>query len=307
MTHPQAALVMVLVTLLWSMAGIVSRQLESAAGFEVTFWRSAFNAAALMLILSWWKGPAVLLRRLREGGALLWLSGVCWAVMFTAFMTALTLTTVANVLVPMAVAPLVAALVARAALGHRLPAKTWAAIAVAGAGIGIMVGPELGAAEARHLWGIAIAFAVPVAGAINWTLIQSRSRLPQGAAPTDDAAHDLGMLPAILIGAVLSALAVAPSAAPWAATPTDVAWLALLGVFQLAVPCLLAVQAARVLPAPEVALLSLLEVVFGVAWAWWGTSEEPTLHAAAGALLVLLAMVFNEAGRFRAGVVRATS
>ena len=43
LSHTQAVFLMVAVTLMWSIAGVVSRQLESAARFEVTFWRSAFT------------------------------------------------------------------------------------------------------------------------------------------------------------------------------------------------------------------------------------------------------------------------
>ena len=75
--------------------------------------------------------------------------------MFTAFMVAITMTTVANVLVTMAIAPLVTALVARVALGQRLPARTWAAIVVAGIGIAWMYAHELAAVDARHLAGTA--------------------------------------------------------------------------------------------------------------------------------------------------------
>ncbi len=67
-------------------------------------------------------------------------------VMFTAFMVALTLTRVANVLVTMALAPLLTALIARVVLGHRLPTRTWVAIAVAGIGIAWMYANEVGAA-----------------------------------------------------------------------------------------------------------------------------------------------------------------
>ena len=54
-------------------------------------------------------------------------------------------------------------------------------------------------------------------------------------------------------------------------------------------------QLARVLPAPEVALLALLEVVFGVASAWLGAGEAPTLHVLGGGALVLLSLGANEA------------
>jgi drug/metabolite transporter (DMT)-like permease len=108
---------MVLVTLLWSIAGVVTRWLDDARGFEITFWRSAANALALLVLLSVLRGPSVLAASLRQGGRVLWLSGACWCVMFTAFMLALTLTSVANVLVTMALAPLFTAVGARVALG----------------------------------------------------------------------------------------------------------------------------------------------------------------------------------------------
>ena len=89
-------------------------------------------------LLCWLRGAAGLRRSLLGGGRALWLSGLCWAVMFTAFMLALTLTTVANVLVTMSIGPLLTALGARFVLGQRLAARTWAAIALAGIGIGWM-------------------------------------------------------------------------------------------------------------------------------------------------------------------------
>jgi drug/metabolite transporter (DMT)-like permease len=273
---------MLVATLLWSMAGVVTRHLESASGVEATFWRSFFNAAALVVLLGRLRGFGALARTLASRDATLWLSGACWAVMFTAFMVAITMTTVANVLVTMAIAPLVTALVARLVLGQRLPARTWAAIVVAGVGIAWMYAHELAAVEPRHLAGTAIALAVPLAAALNWTAIQ-RSR--GGGAD---------LLVAVLIGAALSALLTFGAALPLRATAHDLALLALLGVFQLAVPCLVAVAAARVLAAPEAALLSLLEIVFGVAWTWLGAGEAPSRHVLGGGALVLGALVANE-------------
>ena len=57
----------------------------------------------------------------------------------------------------------------------------------------------------------------------------------------------------------------------------DMAWLALLGLFQLAMPCSLAVVCARgySLKAPEVSLLALLEVMFGILLAWVGPTRYP--------------------------------
>jgi drug/metabolite transporter (DMT)-like permease len=60
------------------------------------------------------------------------------------------------------------------------------------------------------------------------------------------------------------------------------------------VPCLLVVRLTRELPAPEIALLGLLEVVFGVAWVWLGANERPGASALQGGALVLGALVLNE-------------
>jgi drug/metabolite transporter (DMT)-like permease len=283
MTHRQAVALMLLVTLLWSMAGVVTRQLESARSFEVTFWRSAFNAVALIVLLSAWHGPRWLASQLRAGGRVLWWSGICWCVMYTAFMVAITLTSVANVLITMALAPLFTALMARFGLGHRLALRTWVAISVAGAGIAWMYASELRSDGA--VLGTIVALAVPLAAALNWVLIQSQAR-------NRDAPD---FLPAVLIGAVLSAALTLPWAWPFNASTHDLALLAVLGAFQLAAPCVLSVLCARVLPAPEISLLALLEVIFGTVWAWLWANEAPHAASLGGGLTVLLALAANEA------------
>ncbi|HSV69196.1 MAG TPA: DMT family transporter [Methylibium sp.] len=288
MTHRRAVALMVLVTLMWSIAGVVTRQLDAARSFELTFWRSLFNAVALAVALSAMRG-ALLWRSLRTAAWPLWASGLCWAVMFTAFMVAITLTSVANVLVTMAIGPLITALFARLFLHHRLPARTWAAIAAGGAGIAWMFGHEAGAG--MSLAGTLVALAVPLAAATNWTLLQ---HVGHGPADPDEAAPPQDMLPAVLIGAALSAALTLPLAWPLQASAHDLGWLALLGVVQLAIPCLLVVRLARELPAPEIALLGLLEVVFGVSWAWLGAGEPPGASALQGGVLVLGALAANE-------------
>ncbi|KQM75760.1 permease [Xylophilus sp. Leaf220] len=280
-THTQAVVVMAASTLMWSIAGVVTRHLESARSFEITFWRSFFTVCALVVLTAW---PAVRRRQpvMREsGGPALWISGACWSVMFTAFMVALTMTSVANVLVVMSIGPLFTAVLARFTMGQRLPARTWATVAVAGAGIVWMYAPQVAAGA----WGgTLVALCVPVAAGINWTVVQRCQRHGQA----------VDLVPAVLIGAVLSALATLPLAWPFGATGRDLLLLALLGVVQLAIPCVLVVHCARVLKAPEVALLALLEVVFGIALAWVGAGEDPGPRVLAGGIVVLAALALNE-------------
>lgn len=292
MSHARAVALMVLVTLLWSTAGVTTRHLDAARSFELTFWRSGFNALALILALGLMRGIAAW-HGILGGNRPIWVSGLCWGVMYTAFMIALTLTSVANVLVTMAVGPLLTALCARVFLGQRLRPRTWTAIAVASAGITWMFGAE--AARGASLAGSLVAVAVPVASAINWTLLQQRAD-----AAREEAGQIQDMLPAVMLGALLSAAAMLPLAWPLQASSHDIGLLALLGVVQLAIPCLLAVRLSRELPAPEIALLALLEVIFGVFLAWLGADEVPTASTLAGGALVLGALAGNVAlGRRR--------
>jgi len=284
LTHGRAVALMVLVTLMWSIAGVVTRQLDSARSFEVTFWRSAFNVLGLGLALHWMRGPA-LWRGLLRSPWPVWVSGVCWSVMFTAFMVALTLTSVANVLITMALGPLITALFSRLFLQHQLAPRTWAAIGVAGIGIAWMFGRGAGGGDANSVLGTAVALAVPIAAAINWTVLQHVNH-------SGGDEHD--MLPAVLIGAAISALLALPLAVPFEASAHDVGLLALLGVVQLAIPCLVVVRLSHVLPAPELSLLGLLEVIFGVLWAWVGAGETPGSTAITGGALVIGALVVNE-------------
>jgi drug/metabolite transporter (DMT)-like permease len=288
MTHRRAVALMILCTLLWSIAGVVTRQLDAARSFEVTFWRSLFNAAALLAALRFMRGTA-LWSDIRRGGRALWFSAFCWAVMYTNFMLAITLTTVATVLVTMAVAPLVTALFSRVFLYHRLPARTWAAIGTAGLGIAWMFGRQALSGGAS-VTGALVALGVPIAAAANWTLLQH----VHARHAADARIEEPQMLPAVLLGAALSAAVTLPLALPFSATAHDLSWLALLGVVQLAIPCLIVVRLSSVLPAPEISLLALLEVIFGVLLAWAGAGEVPGRDALVGGSLVLAALIGNE-------------
>lgn len=280
LTHNRAVLLMVAVTLMWSTAGVVTRHLDSARSFEITFWRSCFTALFLLLILPLLRGRHVF-ARLRQANATFWASGLCWSIMFTAFMLALTLTSVANVLITMSLGPLCTALASRIFIGLRIPPRTWLAIVAAGVGVAIMYGTRM---SGDKLLGSAVALCVPIAGAVNWTLVQSTHTQGRG----------IDLVPAVFVGAVLSSLATYVLAQPLQASLHDVGLLAFLGIFQLAVPCVLSLYCARILKAPEISLLALLEVVFGIALAWLGADEPPSITMLVGGSLVLGALVTNE-------------
>jgi len=281
--HRRALILMIIAPLLWSIAGVVTRnlslELQAQGRFEITFWRSLFAAvfvgAYLLLIRRDFAGALA-----RAGRAGL-LSGCMWATMFVCFMLALTLTSTANTLIVLAVSPLLTAALAWAVLKSPIPLRTWVAIAIAMAGIVWMFAGGLRIESEKSILGMLIAFGAPLAAAVNVVVLKKRG-------------HSVDLIPAVFLGGAISAVLMLPFALPFAAQPRDILLLAVLGFFQLGLPCMLLVIATRHLAATEIALLALLEVLLGPLWAWLGAGEVPSGTTITGGALVLGALVLNE-------------
>ena len=134
-----ALALMIVAPVLWSTAGVLTRQIQSAGAFEMAFWRSSMAAAFVFLALLFLqdKRPWSTLRAAGVPGLV---SGAMWAVMFTCFIVALTLTTVANVLVVSSLGPLCTALLTWLMLREPIPTRSWLAIVAASVGMGGMFG-----------------------------------------------------------------------------------------------------------------------------------------------------------------------
>lgn len=278
--HRRAIALMVVAATLWSIAGVVTRHLEFAGRWEVTFWRSLFAAVFVLGALLVTRGRDAW-DAVRATGGYGILSGTMWGIMFVAFMLALMTTTTANTLIVNSITPLVTALLARAVLREPIAPRTWAAIALAVTGMLWMFGSDFAAGEPRHLAGMLIALAVPLAAAVNLVTLKHAGR-------------SVDLIPAVLLGAILSAALTLPFALPFSANAHDLVLLAVLGCLQLGLPCMLMVRASPQLSAPEIALLALLEVVLGPLWVWLGAGEAPALTTLAGGALVIAALLLNE-------------
>jgi drug/metabolite transporter (DMT)-like permease len=280
-----ALALMLIAPALWSIAGVLTRQIERAPALELVFWRSLFAGATVVVAICALNGRGAL-RALTATGRAGLLSGLLWATMFTCFMVALTLTTTARTLVVSSLAPVLTALLAWAWLREPVSRRSWAAIAVAAVGMAIMFQEGLNADRASLL-GTLVALGVPLAAAVNVTTLRR-------------VAASVDLLPAVLIGALISAALALPFAWPFAATARDIGVLALLGVFQLGLPCMLMVVASRTLRASEIGLLALVEVLLGPLWAWLGAGETASGATLLGGALVLVALIANELGPQRA-------
>jgi drug/metabolite transporter (DMT)-like permease len=282
--HRRALALMVVAPTMWSIAGVVTRHLEFAGRWEVTFWRSLFAALFVLAAMLVTRGRGAL-AALRATGGYGLLSGAMWAIMMVAFMLALMTTTTANTLIVNSITPLVTALLARALLREPIAPRTWIAIALAIAGMLWMFGSGFAGNEPRHLAGMLIALAVPLAAAVNLVTLKHAGR-------------SLDLVPAVLLGAVFSAVVALPFALPFHANTHDLLLLAMLGCVQLGLPCMLLVRASPHLSAPEIALLAMLEVLLGPLWVWLGAGETPAVATLAGGVLVIAALLLNELAAF---------
>ena len=127
---------------------------------------------------------------------------------------------------------------------------------------------------------MAIAAGVPLAASVNVITLKKWG-------------GRVDLVPAVAIGALLSCVATVPLAWPLQATTQDLSLLAILGVAQLGLPCMLMVSASRHLAPQEISLLALLEVLFGPLWVWLAVGERPTDASLQGGGIVLLALVAN--------------
>jgi drug/metabolite transporter (DMT)-like permease len=269
-------LAMIVAAIAWSTAGLVQRELTATPATQV-FGRALFAFVSLLvLVLVMERKTAI--SSLRSLG---W-TGVAvvaaLALSSGTFLLALNYTTVANVLFLMATAPVFAALLGWAVLGERIEPRTWLAMALAAAGVSAMVAGTL---EAGFL-----AVALPLVMTVAFALVIVLTRLRR----------DVSMLPATCASQAIVALAWLPFVSLGSATGEDWTLFFFLGTFQVGAGLALLTVGARRLPAAEVAVLSLLEIVLGPIWVWLAYSERPNTATFVGGIVVAAAVVVRATG-----------
>ena len=276
--HRRVVLFMIVAAVCWSSGGILVRQLSITSTWEIVFWRSLFMAAFVAGVLLVMHGRRMPLA-VRSVGWPGLLSGLFLSGTFFFFIASLTHTTVANTFVLMSVSPFLAAISGRLVLKEPVPARTWIAMTVAFAGIVIMFGDAI---DSGRLLGNLLAFGVSVCFAAQLTMLRKFHAT-------------VDMLPQVMIAGLWTLAPAFLLAGPFAASSRDIAILAFMGCVQLGTGCLLATAASRTLSATELGLLALLEPIIGPLWVWLLMGEDPGGNALLGGVIVLSAVIANEA------------
>jgi drug/metabolite transporter (DMT)-like permease len=261
--------------LAWSTAGVLQRGLSVDAATQVAG-RAFFAVLALLAFVRYSRHGGGL-RAFASLGRAEWAVAVTTGIASSTFIIALNHTTVANVLFMQAVAPIAAALISWLALREPISRRTGVAMVIALAGVGLMVGGPGGAQ------GIGLVLSVVMTLSFAVSVVITRHR------------RDISMAPAICLSQALVLVVFAPFSSPGQIDKTDLVLIALLGVTQIGLGLAFLTMAARLIPAAEVALISLLEVVLGPLWVWLALSERPSTATLVGGVVVIAAVVLQAA------------
>ena len=257
-----------------SIQGLLIRQV-SANRWTLICWRGFLMFISLSIGLSvCWRR-----RSLSRFLAIGWtgvIAAVILAVSNILFVSAFTLTSIANTLVLADSAPLLVALMSWLILRERVPGRTWIAILVGLGGIGVIFHGSL---TGGSIVGDLCAFGAAVTFATYLIFLRH--------------AREINMIPSLALSGLLIALFVLPGARPLSVSGSDLALFLLIGGISLPLGLSLITLAPRYIPATEVGLLMLLEAVLGSAWAWMILSENPGPKSLLGGAIVIGALAFN--------------
>jgi drug/metabolite transporter (DMT)-like permease len=267
----EGQLAIVVAAVAWSTAGLAQRELDADPATQVAG-RAVFAGIALFaLVLATDRRAA--LRAFRSMGR----SGLAMAVFLAissgSFLLALNYTSVANVLFMQAAAPMIAALLGWVLLSEPVDARTWIALALAGGGVVLMAAGSLDAGVA------AVVLPFVMTASFAMVIVIARHR------------KDVSMMPATCASQVLVVLACAPFVSLGSVSGSDWAVLAALGVGQMGLGLAFLTIGARLIPAAQVAVISLLEVVLGPIWVWLAYDERPAAATLAGGAVVVAAVL----------------
>lgn len=264
---------------LWSTVGLGIRLIEDATVWQILLYRSVSMSLFLYVVIRLRSGESPF-AQLRRVGFPAVVAGFSLVAAYSGGIFAIQATSVANAMLLFATAPFFAAVLGRIVLREPVRLATWIAIAVAVGGIAIMVADKSGSIAligSLAALGSSFGFAVFTV-ALRW------GRTGE-------------MLPSVFLSG-LFAIAITLSICayldlPLLLSPRDGGIAMGMGVFQVGAGLILYTLGSRTLPAAELALLSLAEVLLGPFWVWFILGETVSANTLFGGIVLLVSIVGN--------------
>lgn len=278
-SYVQGVILVLMAGVFWSSMGLGVRLIEQANVWQILFFRSIALATFLFCIISVRSNykPVAVIKKSGVAGAI---GGVALVVAFAGGIYAIQTTTVANAMFLFASAPFLAAVFGWIILRENVRRATWFAMIFATIGIAVMVIDGIAAGQAAgNLSALlsALGFAVFTI-ALRWGKLED-------------------MLPAVfmagLFAIVTAALVCQFKGYGFSLPRNDILIAISLGVFQVGLGLTIFTIGSRVVPAAELALLSMTEVVLGPFWVWLFLGETASLNSLLGGGILMLAIAGN--------------
>lgn len=255
----------------YSTAGLFTKAV-AAGSWEVIFWRGLFAAA---FTTAWTVRQKALRRNFLGIGHSGWAVAVLGALGTAAFIPAFKLTTIANVALIYAIAPLIAALLARIFIGERPSVGTLAGSLASIIGVAIIVSGSVGQIG---LAGDMLALCMTVAMASIMVIYRKWPETP-GAGPA--ALQSVLLLPVAMV-----------FGDPLSVDPAEIGILAAFGLL-FAIASVTLAEGAKRVPAGQTALLSALETPLAPVLAFLVFAEIPNGATWLGGAVVLGAVLVS--------------
>ena len=276
--------------LLWSFGPVVVRNMVQAHHyvFQYLFYRGLSVATILICFLIYREGFGFYKNFLSVGLPGL-IGGCALATAMTGFIFSITLTSAAVTLFMLAAIPFIAAIIAYFALREKLRTMTLISMIIAFVGVLIMIYND---SLSGSILGALIGFLSATGFAVYTVTIRWRPETPK-------------FTTVVLAGsfcAIFSFLMLGTSFESFTIMPVINIYLSLLHGCIVASGLILFSLGAKYLPAAELALLSLMEVVGGVLWVWlpwFGINEVPSIPVIIGGLIITSAVLLHGFGASR--------
>jgi len=257
--------------------------LVDADSWTIVFWRGVLVALTIFAAMTVHYRRDVI-RRFTDIGREGMISAALFGITSITFVTSVTLTTAANTLVIVASAPLFAAIFSRIFLREWVPMRTWAASAV---GLFAMVIIFSGSLGGGALAGDILALVTTICLAANFIVIRVHK--------------EVSMVPAAAMGGIVCALVALPFASPASIHPGDILPMIIMGTIVLPFPLVMITVAPKLIPAPEVGLIMLLETALGPLWVWLVVGQRASVETLVGGGVILATLVVHNILAFRQG------
>ena len=265
---------------LWSTVGLGIRLIDEATVWQILLYRS-ISLSLFLAIVIFLRSRRNLLKVVKAAGLPGCIAGLSLVGAYSGGIYGIQSTSVANAMLLFAAAPFMAAMLGWIFLRERVLKATWVAILFAILGIGIMVQDKTqsGAALLGNLSALGGAFGFAVFSvALRW----GRSG---------------DMLPAVFLSGIFAIFITSTicffNGLSFRISVNDTSISMGMGVFQVGAGLVLYTLGSKTLPAAELTLLSLAEVLLGPLWVYLFLNEVATLNTLLGGLVLLLAIAGN--------------